>query len=170
MMRRTGFLLLFAALILAADFFSKLYVHTHIPLIAYSPYAYPYGGIAVFQDWHGIDFSINHIVNTGAAWGFLSSFQQPLLYLRMVIIGGILSYLIFAKQSAPYRIPLTLVVTGAIGNVIDHFLYGHVIDMFMFHFHRWNYTFPLFNIADSAIFCGISWMLIQSFFTKKQAV
>jgi signal peptidase II len=162
-MKRLLQLLLFAAAVLLVDFISKSYVQSRIPVLGWAYPIYPYGGIAVFQGWHGIDFSINHVINKGAAWGMLASFQDYLLYFRILIIGGMTAYLLFGS-SREQKFPLSLIISGALGNVVDYFMYGHVIDMFYFKFG--NYSFPVFNVADSAIFCGVSWMLLQSFLKR----
>ena len=142
----------------------KAYIHHNIPTISASMPIYPYGGIGVFRDWHGIDFSIVHVINTGAAWGAFASLQEYLLYARVAIIGGLLTYL-FLVQATPYRkFSLTLVTTGAVGNVIDFFAYGHVVDMF--YFKLWSYSYPVFNVADSLIFSGIMLLLIEALISK----
>lgn len=165
-MRRVFELALFALCLFGVDFLSKMYVHEMLPVMGWASPLYPYGGIAVFhQLFGGIDFSINYVTNKGAAWGMLSSFQDYLLYFRFLIIGSVLVYLLFFAEQIQ-RFPLLLVLVGAAGNVVDYFVYGHVVDMF--YFRLWGYSFPVFNIADSAIFCGIAWMLLQSFFKKKQ--
>jgi signal peptidase II len=153
-----------AIVLFGADVFLKAYIHHNLSMMSAASPIYPYGGIGVFKGWHGIDFAIVHVLNKGAAWGMLSSFQDYLLYLRLVIIGGLLTYLFFVKQSPYNKWALTLIATGAIGNVIDYFVYGHVVDMF--YFVLWGYSYPVFNIADSAIFCGISLLLVQSLLQK----
>jgi signal peptidase II len=159
-MKKT-FLLSFFLFLFLLDFFSKMYVHNCIPSMnSYFP-VYPYGGIGVFHDVWGIDFSINHVVNKGAAWGMFASFQDVLLYVRLIIIGAILSYLVFVSVPLSRQIPLVMILSGAIGNVLDFFLYGHVIDMF--HFKFWGHSFAVFNVADSAITCGIAWLFLLSF-------
>ena len=112
----------------------KSYVHREIPLITSSMMVYPYGGVAFFRDWHGIDFSLVHAINKGAAWGILSSFQDYLLYLRVAIIGGLITYLCFVQASLYRKWSLLLITAGACANVIDYFVYGHVVDMFYFVF------------------------------------
>lgn len=129
---------------------------------------YPYGGIPVFKSFLGIDFSIVHQINTGAAWGMFSNFQDYLLFFRVITIGIILSYLVFFNKTPLRRFPLLLILSGAIGNVADYFIYGHVVDMFYFNF--WGYSYPVFNIADSAIFCGVAMLLFQSYSRKVYAV
>ena len=163
-------LLLFFSLfmvIMGMDFISKIYVHSHIPYMNWASPVFPYGGIAVFENWNGIDFSINHVTNKGAAWGMLASWQTGLLCVRLLVIGGIVAYLYKAKRPLAKQIPLVLIVSGALGNVLDYFLYGHVVDMY--HFRFWGYAYPVFNIADSAIFCGIAWLFLTSFKKRRAA-
>ena len=154
----------FALFIFMADAFLKAYIHYQIPPIVASPPVYPYGGIGVFRGWHGIDFSIVHVINKGAAWGVFSAFQNYLLYARVAIIGGLFTYLFFVKASGYRKFCLLMIATGALGNVIDYFIYGHVVDMFYFIF--WGHSYPVFNIADSAIFMGIVLLLAETLLNK----
>jgi signal peptidase II len=163
-MRKVLLFSLIAAALFFADFFLKTYVHHFLPLMGWDSPFYPYGGIAVFENWCGIDFSINHVMNKGAAWGMLASFHIYLFYARILIIAALLVHLVFFAASQQ-KLPLLLIITGAFANVYDHIIYGHVIDMFYFRF--WGYSFPVFNIADSAIFCGIVWLLILSFIKQR---
>ncbi|HKZ00335.1 MAG TPA: signal peptidase II [Rhabdochlamydiaceae bacterium] len=148
------------------DALLKAYIHHSLPVMSYATPIYPYGGIGVFKDWHGIEFSLTHVINKGAAWGAFASLQKYLLYFRLVIIGGLLTYLFFVKNSSYKKLALTLIVTGAIGNVIDYFVYGHVVDMF--YFVLWGYSYPVFNVADAAIFCGIVMLILSSLFQKSK--
>ncbi|MBS0629901.1 MAG: signal peptidase II [Verrucomicrobia bacterium] len=142
--------------ILLLDFLSKYWVVNHLPLI--QPYlGFPYGGIGVLNTTL-LKFSIVHMTNTGTAWGLLANFQIPLLIVRIVVTGAMLGYLLFFKPANYLRIPLFMIGAGAIGNILDYFLYGHVIDMFYFIFYK--YSYPIFNIADSAIFCGIAYLVL----------
>jgi signal peptidase II len=139
-------LFLFAFLLLL-DIATKLWA-THLPHL--KPGVYPFGGMGVFA-LGGITFSLNYVVNTGAAWGIFTGYPGLLFALRLALILGIL-FLI------PKRFPIGLILTGAIGNVIDYCLYGHVIDFL--HFTFWGYSFPIFNIADSCITIGILSLLL----------
>jgi signal peptidase II len=141
-----------ALFVLLLDLASKAWVHFTLPL-------YPYGGISIFKKVLGIDFSIVHQTNKGAAWGLFASMQDYLLLFRIGAIVLLFAYLLVNK-TAMRRFPLLLILSGAIGNVVDYFLYGHVVDMF--HFTFWGYSYPVFNIADSAIFCGVALLLLQS--------
>ncbi|MBM3199141.1 MAG: signal peptidase II, partial [Chlamydiae bacterium] len=120
----------------------------------------------LFKGWCGIDCSLQYVKNTGAAWGAFSEFQEYLLGVRFLAIGALLLYLYFSRVTFLQKSFLALVTTGAVGNVIDFFLYGHVVDMF--HFCFWGYSFAVFNIADSMIFCGTSLLLLQNLMMRKQ--
>ncbi|MBA2367473.1 MAG: signal peptidase II [Candidatus Protochlamydia sp.] len=150
--------------VLFLDQLSKFIVYSFIPLMDASTYWYPYGGIGIFQDFLGIEFSINHMTNKGAAWGLFGNYQFPLLIFRMGLIGGLAIYLVRFNHRFSWQIPLVLVLAGAIGNVLDYFFYGHVVDML--HFVLWGYDFPVFNLADCAITIGISSLFLLSWFEK----
>ena len=154
-------LLLLIVPIFILDYASKAWVSFSVSPVYFGQETFPFGGISVFRDFLGIDFCINHVFNHGAAWGLFSSMQHLLLIVRMGVIVGLISYMIFSPKSKQYHFPLSLIVAGAIGNVVDYFVYGHVVDMF--HFIFWGHSFAVFNIADSAIFCGIVWMVLRSF-------
>jgi signal peptidase II len=155
-------LLWIGILVLLLDQLTKGLVYTYLPVIDSTLYWYPYGGIGVFHNFAGIEFSINHMTNTGAAWGVLGNYQLPLIILRIGLILGLCIYLFYYNQNSSWRLPLILIIAGALGNVIDFFMYGHVVDML--HFVLWGYDFPVFNLADSAISIGIFSLFFLSYF------
>jgi signal peptidase II len=157
--------LLIGIFVFIIDVITKYLTHTHLSVMNRHTLWYPYGGIGVFKDFLGIEFSITHQINHGAAWGVLSNYQMPLLYFRIALVAALLFYAIFINKHKSWSIPLALIISGAAGNILDYFLYGHVVDMF--HFVLWGYDFPVFNVADSAIFLGIASLLITSSFEKK---
>ena len=57
---------------------------------------------------------------------------------------------------------LALVLGGALGNVIDRVLWGHVIDFIRVHYDPWNFDFPAFNVADSAITVGAALLILDN--------
>lgn len=146
-----------AMALLLIDAISKYLTQEFIPLMGSESLWYPYGGMGVFRNLGGIEFSIVHAINKGAAWSSFSDYQGILLMLRLVLIGGLITYAL-TNRNASYLLPLSLIISGALGNVIDYFFYGHVIDMF--HFVFWGYHYPVFNIADSAIVVGIGWLFL----------
>jgi signal peptidase II len=124
--------------------------------------------LIIFKDLMGIDFMITLTKNTGAAWGFFSNFQVLLLIVRILVIIGMLLYLLFWNQQSQQIAPLVLVLAGALGNVLDFFLYGFVIDFL--HFNLWGYHFPVFNCADMCITIGVMWLLFINAATSKKRV
>lgn len=139
---------MFLFLLLLLDVATKQWAIRAIPPMAFG--TYPFGGIPIFS-WGEITFSLNTIVNTGAAWGLFAGHPTLLFFVRILIILGV-AYL------APKRLSIGLILTGAVGNIIDYCLYGHVIDFF--HFTFWGYSFPIFNIADSCITLGTFALLL----------
>jgi signal peptidase II len=57
------------------------------------------------------------------------------------------------------------IIAGAIGNIVDRFIEGAVVDFI--YFHIGEYGFPAFNIADSAICLGVAWIMILQYQRKK---
>lgn len=146
--------------VLLLDQLTKYLTYQYLPHSESHFFSYPYGGIGVFKNFLGIEFSINYIANTGAAWGMLGDYQIPLLIMRIALIAGLIVYFYKYVSNPIFRIPLALIIAGALGNILDYFLYGHVVDMF--HFVLWGYDFPVFNVADSAISIGIGLMFLLS--------
>ena len=155
---------LIGCFILFADVATKYYTNYSIPLMSHEAQWYPYNGIGLFENFFGIEGSIVHATNRGAAWGLFAEFQNYLLLFRMVFIAGLLVHIVFFNKNRLLVIPLTLIVVGATGNILDYFIYGHVIDMF--HFVLWGYDYPVFNLADSSIFIGICGIILVSLVTK----
>jgi signal peptidase II len=152
-------------LVLFFDIVSKGLVYTYLPVMHSSVYHYPYGGIGIFRNFGGIEFSINHMTNTGAAWGIMGNYQLPLIILRIGLILALCLYLFCFNRHSSWQLPLILIIVGAVGNVLDFFIYGHVVDML--HFVFWKYDFPVFNFADSAISIGIGSLFLLSYFEEK---
>ncbi len=152
---------------IAADFFSKYLAKELLSPMDWFHPAYPYGGLGLFKDWYGISLSLNYVENRGTAWGLFSRYFDGLLVGRSILVLFLIIYLFFINQDKQKQIPLVLVITGALGNILDGFIYGHVIDMI--HFVFWGYSFPVFNIADVCICLGAGWLMILSFIQKKSS-
>jgi signal peptidase II len=161
-------LLIVAASILVVDFISKGLINFYLTPLAHASQYFPFGGVSVFHNFLGIDFCIHHVTNRGAAWGVGDGLQNLLLVLRIGVVAGLVYYLKTSSKAFIYRYPLTMIIAGGLGNILDYFIYGHVIDMF--HFIFWGYSYPVFNVADASIFCGIVWLLSHSFLQRKKNV
>ena len=152
--------------ILAVDISSKEYVrilfHQDQPESAASLIFNP---IEVF-DAFGIKFSIAYAQNTGAAWGAFEDFPDLLLIARLILVAILIWYL-FARNNQPqWRMPLAMIIAGALGNIRDFFHYGYVVDMLSFNF--FGYDYPVFNVADSAIFIGALLIFLMSMRSKNE--
>lgn len=157
----SNFLILLGLGIVFFDQATKILSYLYLPAFSSYPYAYPYGGIGVFHNVFGVEFSLNYMTNVGAAWGLFGDYQLLLVFLRICLIFGLIVYLLWFNKKKIWQVPLILIIAGAIGNVTDFFVYGHVIDMF--HFVLRGFDFPIFNIADTAISLGIAALFILSF-------
>ena len=161
--RRAAWLIGLGMVLLFLDFVSKAYVYHVLPVFD-SCVGMRCVDIPIFYNFLGIDFFISLAVNKGAAWGMFANFQIILLVIRICVIFGLFVYLFFLNHNPRLDIPLILVIAGAIGNVVDFFLYGFVIDFF--HFNLWGYHFPIFNFADSCITIGVFWLFLVSFVNR----
>jgi signal peptidase II len=117
-------------------------------------------------------FNIVLVYNEGAAFSFLSDqggWQRWLFAGLAVIVSLILVAWIsrLGRDDRWLAIALSLVVGGAVGNLIDRVLYGHVIDFLDLYYRQWHW--PAFNVADSAIFVGVVLMLLDAVFSKEKA-
>lgn len=150
--------------ILLLDAGTKWATQKWIPIMNGDHHWYPYGGIGVFRDFMGIQFSIVHVTNKGAAWSAFSDYQAVLVGLRVVLIAAMVVFIAFFNKNKAIILPFTLILAGAVGNIIDYYVYGHVVDMLYFNF--WGYSYPVFNIADSAVTIGVFWILFLTWGKK----
>lgn len=116
------------------------------------------------------NFTLAH--NHGAAFSFLADkggWQKWLFSgLALAVSLGIMAYLRKIPQRAKWlACGLSLVMAGALGNLIDRVRLGYVIDFLHVHYaDRWH--FPIFNIADVAINIGVALILIDAFFLESK--
>ncbi|MCM3632219.1 MULTISPECIES: signal peptidase II [Paenibacillus] len=107
-------------------------------------------------------FLITSHRNRGAAFGILQEQRTFFIIITVAIVVGILWYahIMRDKGSKTLLVGLSLVLGGALGNFIDRVRFGEVVDFFKFNFG--SYTFPIFNIADSAIVIGVGLILLDT--------
>ena len=126
--------------------------------------------IANMQLFDSIDllpfFNLTYVRNYGAAFSFLSDaggWQRWFFTLIAVVISAVLAVWLARNNKAQLKLnlALSLVLAGAIGNLIDRSVYGYVIDFLHVYYQNWHY--PAFNIADSAICIGAALLIWDSF-------
>lgn len=103
-------------------------------------------------------FQLTLVFNRGAAFGMLKN-QVPLFILTSLFAIVLICFNLKDNRYVRlYRISLSLILAGAIGNLIDRIIFGHVIDFLDFR------IWPVFNFADSAITVGailLGWCIIR---------
>ena len=111
--------------------------------------------------------SLQHVRNSGAVFGFLSGAQIPgkpyLFALMSAIALGALTYYArtIPREERLPRFALSLVIGGAIGNLIDRIRFGYVVDFVKMYWE--THVWPNYNVADSAISIGLVLLVIDSF-------
>jgi signal peptidase II len=101
-------------------------------------------------------FNLVRVHNSGAAFSFLAgaSGWQRWFFVGLGLVATVFIVLMLKRhgQQRLFAWALTLILGGALGNVIDRLLHGYVVDFIQIHYRGWY--FPSFNIADSAISLG----------------
>ena len=113
-------------------------------------------------------FSLYLTYNTGVAFSMLASFGRWGLVLLTATITLFMIYLwsrVRPEQTLT-RIGFALVVAGAVSNLVDRTLFGHVIDYFLFHTENW--AFAVFNLADSFITVGAIAIIADELFNWRK--
>jgi len=145
------------ALVLILDQASKIFIDRTMAL---------HSSITVIQNF----FNISYVRNKGAAFGILatSSYRLPFFILVSVVAVVVICFAI--RKMRPDQTlaiaSLSLIFSGALGNLIDRIRLGEVIDFLDAHWfeHHW----PAFNIADSAICVGVFLLAVDMFLEEKR--
>ena len=146
-----------AMVLVLADQFTKILVLGSFSL----------GEIKPFTEF----FNLVRVHNAGAAFSFLagaSGWQRWFFTGLGLVAAAVIVWML--KQHAGQRLfgfALTCILGGAIGNVIDRVLYGHVVDFLDFHWAGMH--FPAFNVADSAITVGAACLILDELLRVRRA-
>lgn len=135
--------------VVGLDQWLKTWVVHHIPL----------GGTRFYNPI----IDLTYLQNRGAAWSLMSGRRWLLIGLTIVVSAMLIYFLVKAKNKWAI-IGLSLALGGAVGNFIDRLRFGYVIDMFQTEF----VSFPIFNIADVALFCGVSCLFIYIVISERE--
>lgn len=118
-----------------------------------------------YGDVHPVTGFFNLVLtyNKGAAFSFLagaSGWQKQFLIAIGLLASAFILYLLARHGTQKlFSLALALILGGAVGNVIDRLVHGHVIDFLDFHWRGWHW--PAFNVADSAIVCGAALLILD---------
>ena len=154
--RRGVWWLWLTAVLIAVDQWSKFFTLQHLmptDVVRWTPF-----------------FDIRLAFNTGASFGFLSNasgWQTTFFSLMAIITTIILVIWLIRLKYNNYLlcIGLSMIIAGAIGNLIDRVRLSYVIDFFSFHVGAWH--FDIFNVADSCITIGVILLIAHIFFERK---
>ncbi len=161
MRKRLKKILIINILLIFFDFFTK-------QLIKHYLYKIPFFKIKVINNF----FNIVLVENKGVAFGFLRELKGNLksiflIYLPLFIVIIILFYITYVKKISKLSFwGFNLIIAGAIGNLIDRYFYGYVIDFIDLYYK--NFHWPAFNLADSYITIGTFLLIFDAFFFKKE--
>lgn len=120
----------------------------------------------LYESYHVLSFfNFTYARNYGAAFSFLGDAGGWQKYLFTSIAFVVSAYLLYSLKHNKFEkrwenIAFCLVLSGAIGNVMDRLMFGYVVDFLDFDlgFYRW----PTFNVADIAIFIGAAMIIFAS--------
>ena len=116
-------------------------------------------------------FNIVRVHNTGAAFSFLAGaagWQRWFFIVLGIAAAGFIVWLL-ARHGGQrlFGWALALILGGAVGNVVDRVLHGHVVDFIQVHWRGWY--FPAFNVADSAISVGAFLLILDELLRVRRA-
>jgi signal peptidase II len=143
-----------AAIIVILDQISKAVVRSTIPV----------GSYYSFWDWLTPIARFVHITNTGVAFGMFQGNNTFFIIMAAIVsIVIIVYYPKVSKEEWILRLALGMELAGALGNMIDRIIFGHVTDFVSVG------TFAVFNIADASITVGVAVMLLGIWLQERKA-
>jgi len=157
MPRRFSILVAVSIIVLAADQITKYLVASRFRL---------YESVTLIDNF----FNLTYVRNKGAAFGMFadSAIRVPFFITVSVLAAvGILWYFYRARHLQTLAVfALSLIFSGAVGNLIDRIRFGEVVDFLDAHWygHHW----PAFNVADSAITVGVALLLLDIWSEERQ--
>ena len=111
-------------------------------------------------------FRLTYVQNTGAAFSMLQNMQWLFLIIFLVLTAAVIYD--FWKKAMPFskleRWLIVCIYAGGLGNMIDRFRFGYVVDMIELEFMN----FPVFNVADCFITCGCILLMVHLVFFNKE--
>jgi signal peptidase II len=125
-----------------------------------------FDSIPIFENF----FHITYVRNRGAAFSFLSdaSWRLP-FFIAVSIIAALVILIAFRKLREDQKLAqsaLSMIFSGAVGNLIDRIRLGEVIDFLDAHWYRHHW--PAFNVADSLICVGVFLLAIDMILEEKR--
>ncbi|WP_457592939.1 signal peptidase II [Hydrogenimonas sp.] len=114
--------------------------------------------------WQSACISLSLVFNKGVAFSMFSFLGPYLKWIQIALLAGVMGYIIHGGHLRRYSMPLGILFGAAIGNIVDRFLHGGVVDYV--HWHC-GFDFAVFNFADVMIDVAVAWLLIDHLFIHK---
>jgi signal peptidase II len=139
--------------VVSLDQLTKIWVASHFPL---------YGTRAIVPNW----LDLTYTLNPGAAFSLFATMPvgaREVFFLVLSCTATVALLVLLARRStsASSRVGFALILGGTLGNLIDRLARGRVVDFI--YFHHDSFSYPVFNVADSAITIGVATILLVSF-------
>jgi len=157
-MKGKGPYFIFILLVLTADQLTKLWITRTVPL-------------SVSKKIIPGFFNLTHIHNRGAIFGFLGQSRNSVVFYFLMAASLVALFLViyyFFKTPPAEKLmilSLSLILAGALGNLIDRVFRTYVIDFLDFYVNNWHW--PSFNIADASVSIGAVGLILLFIFKKK---
>ncbi len=162
MKRRYRLIAALAGVVVALDQLTKLWIQQAIPVWE--------KGFTVIPGF----FDIVHVLNRGAAFGFLNrhdiDWQRPFFVVVSILAVGLIAMLARSRDDdGPFYVyGLGLILGGALGNLVDRVRLGVVVDFLDFYVGEWHW--PAFNVADMGICIGAGALLVSFYQQRRRCV
>ncbi len=105
-------------------------------------------------------FQLNYVKNFGVAWSMLNNKQYIIIIFSSFAIGYLIKLMFEYKEHIIFQYGFSLMIAGALGNFIDRVTHNFVIDYI--DINIFGYDFPVFNIADMLLVCGVIVIFLES--------
>lgn len=133
-------IIIYSIIFFILDCISKVIVNNFVSLT---------GSITVINNF----FYLTNVHNLGAAWSLFSGQRILLIVIGIAALFFIFRWINDFKNNNKNIWAFSLLISGLLGNLFDRIIYGYVRDFLDFRFGSYNY--PVFNLADTFIFCGV---------------
>lgn len=115
-------------------------------------------------------FDLRWVENRGVSMGFLTADSDLGRWLLVLLTAGIATGVVFwiwREKRRDDAVALSLVLGGALGNIVDRIRFGYVVDFADLHFGEWR-PFLIFNVGDAAITIGVLLLLVRALLTREK--
>lgn len=138
-------IIIYSIIFFTLDLISKVIVNNFVSLTE---------SITVINNF----FYLTNVHNLGAAWSLFSGQRILLIVVGIAALFFIFRWINDFKNNNKNIWAFSLLISGLLGNLFDRIIYGYVRDFLDFRFGSYNY--PVFNLADTFIFCGVILLIL----------